>query len=340
MDTKDQYLKIFLDGTIHLSKKDYSFFYNLSNMMKQKSSVTTNQSKLYDKLVHKYKRQLQKNGFDADKITNLEWKVILISTSDQYLNSYVTIKDDQIEIKAPFKQEFIRNITKQAINDIENPNIQYINTYQWNKLSRVYVSNFSTVALKIAVTYCSKHFENVILCDRTKEILEFVGFYKNAKIWDPTYTKIGDNYYVVACNHILYSKIQDYNFSTDPKFLYYLSSLGIKTDESILKDNDILRCAANYISTVSLDEIDTVINTMKQVGVNKVIFSRDLIYQKNLLEEIKTRLTSSKIDALPYNMTHQVRADSFYFTFNSSILNTSQFSKIIVIKNHRPVYIK
>ena len=59
MQKKEHLLHYMMKGHVHLSKKDYGFFNNLSYIIREKNQVTSNQNKLFDKLILKYQRQLR-----------------------------------------------------------------------------------------------------------------------------------------------------------------------------------------------------------------------------------------------------------------------------------------
>lgn len=115
-------LKYFMGGYIHLSKKDYNFFSNLKNIITDKKVITSNQSKLFTKLLLKYKRQLNKEGHDVDELSKLEWKVFVIDSEPEFLRANLSIVNDKIVIRSPFNSKFI--------TAIKNINLQ---PYVWSK---------------------------------------------------------------------------------------------------------------------------------------------------------------------------------------------------------------
>ena len=62
LTSKEMLTHYLLKGYVHLSKKDYGFFNNISYITNGKKSITSNQDKLFNKLILKYQRQLKKLG--------------------------------------------------------------------------------------------------------------------------------------------------------------------------------------------------------------------------------------------------------------------------------------
>jgi len=341
MSSKDQFLKIFVGGTIHVSKKDYSFFYNLSNIVKQKGSITTNQSKLFDKLVVKYQRQLRKNGYDIQTILDSEWETVVTQTEQEYLDAQINFTDGFIIVKTPYKSEFIKFFRKYVVDDLIDSQKQYINPFSWDKTEKVYKAKFSTIAMKVATSYTKKHFENVLICDELKNVLDLVDAYSDVKIWNPTYVKVNGNYYVAATNEVLQGLLDSSEFSDDPKFLYKLSKLGIKVEEDIVKDDATLRLASEYINVQSLDMIDQVIPDLKKIGIKNILFSRDLYYQKPISTMIKIKAESIGLEVHVSENNEKNIADEFvYMTLKSSPIKESSASKIMILKNNNPITVK
>jgi len=71
MQKREHLLHYMMKGHVHLSKKDYGFFNNLTYIIKDKNQVTSNQNKLFDKLILKYQRQLRKLGHNIEKLNQL-----------------------------------------------------------------------------------------------------------------------------------------------------------------------------------------------------------------------------------------------------------------------------
>lgn len=340
MNSKDKVIRLFLDGTIHLSKKDYSFFYNLSKIIKQRGLITTNQSELFDKLVNKYRKQLQKNQKNPDDIIGLSWDCRVVPTLQEYLHSNISVKDNFIEIRSPFKQDFIKQITRYMLPDIENPVLEYVNPFSWDKTDRAYKAEYNTTAFKIAITYSNRYFDKTTYCDVAQSLLRQTEELKSVGVWDPTYKKVGDCYYIAACNEILSNHIQNIQLDTEPATLFTLSKLGIKIDENIVKDDYTLRVASKYIVFENIDNINELIGATKLLNVKYVVFGRDLSYQKQIGLELKNLLQNNEIMVLPEGNVKEITDDYFYMTLNSSNTRHNNATKIIVLKNNRPVNVK
>jgi hypothetical protein len=326
MNSKESLLKIFTNGQIHLSKKDYGFFSNIQVFVKDKKPITTNQTRLFDKLIEKYQRQLTKNGYDIKKLLDLPWHIDVVETSTEYTTPKIFITNQKIIIKCPFNTNFISEIRKDPLS-----------LFVWDKNDRNYVSEFSTYAFKKAVTLVTKHYENVQFCEESERLLGIVNSYEECKYWDPILVQINKKYYVLSCNSHVYELVKDLDLSNDPKTLFTLSKYGVKIHPKIIENDKFLSFAANYKSDIDLDKFELLCNWLKVLQVN-VKFSREVLYNKQISKELKTMLTTYDI---PYfGHTDDVDLPCVILQTNTFVPNYDNADKIVTLKNSRPIIVK
>lgn len=330
MHSKDEVLVFLLRGHVHLSKKDYGFFHNLQLVAKNNKPITSNQAKLFDKLLIKYQRQIRKNNLDSDQLLSLPWNINVIESLPEYLDPKVYLDNDLICIKSPFSTKFINKLRQENLN-----------TFIWDKANKIYKSPYNTYSLKQAIELVKLCYDKVNICDRVTNLLEETRGYEN-KIWAPTLLKVRDNFYVSSINSSLYDAIQNIPLNDEPKTLFMLSRFGIKIDPSILK-NKTLQFASNYRATVNIEDLPEMVNWLLELGIEHVILSRDLVYNKQLSLEVRNLLE----DKISYGTAREINTNKIGTTVNLGLSSNNSLrekdvslAKIITISNTRPVIVK
>jgi hypothetical protein len=138
MLVKEELIKYFVNGHIHVSNKDYQFFLNLQKFAGQ-NKITTNQAKLFDKLIIKYQRQLKKEKLDIEFLINLKWKTILVASDSNYIVPKLFIDGDTLNIRTPFNRKFQHMMS--GCREV----------FLWNKEVKLYTGTLTTRSLKLAV---------------------------------------------------------------------------------------------------------------------------------------------------------------------------------------------
>jgi hypothetical protein len=328
-ETKDQLTNYMVAGYVHLSKKDYGFFNNIKQTIVDKP-VTSNQDKLFNKLLAKYQRQLTKLNHDVTLLNQLPWRVPVVETKQEYLYAQVSINDGIITIKSPFNNKFIQKFRKLSLND-----------FVWDKTKRVYEAPFTTYQLKIAIETVNECYESIVYCDKVKEILDTVNQYITVKYWEPTLVKINNNLYVVSLNSSLYEAIKDIDLNDDPQTFYKLSQYGIKIDDSLITD-DYKKFAAEYVTEIDSEYLENIAIWLKNLKVEHVFTARDLLYSKELNNDVKLLLLDNGITCSPAKdkMLQNSVLLKTHKGWNSFNNISDHYGKIIYLKNSRPVKIR
>lgn len=331
MKNKEQLLYFFLQGKISLSQYDYKFMANLQTMIQNQNRVTSNQADLFDKLISKYKKQLTKSGYDKEELKALPWKTLVVESTPEYTGASVRLVEDDIVVRVPFNKNFINQFRQ-----IEN------NNFSWDGTNKVYRAKFSTLSLKVAYNALPKHFQHVKYCNVLSDILDKTKEYNNL-LWNPTVVKFNDRMLLMACNEVLGSLITDKDLVITPRNLFNLSRMGIKIDEGIYADDEKLKFAANDYYETDIDDYETTISWMRNIGCDNVILGRG-IRSASWKEEVSA--TIEKYGMKVYGpMGYGSTIDSGTTMLLQHVSTTdrimlSPISKTIVIKDSRPIEVK
>ena len=143
--TKEQ-LIYFLYNHISLGTYDKKFINNLVTMyVATMKPVTTNQSDLLDKITLRYERQLRKEQLDANEMVKLPWNINPVDSLPKFTDAHIQINDDVIEVRSPFKSEFIKQFKE-------------LPTTKWDRETKTWYVNASEQTLKKTIELISKIF--------------------------------------------------------------------------------------------------------------------------------------------------------------------------------------
>lgn len=334
---KEHLLNYMLRGHVHLSKKDYSFFNNLVFLVKDKKYVTTNQDKLFDKLIRKYQRQLNKLGYNLEDLEKLTWSAEVISSLEEYLVPKISLtENDSICLRAPYKTAFLSEFRSQKDN-----------TYIWDRIHKLYRSPFYTHALRAAIELSSKHFDKVQYCDRISQLLQTV---QTTTSTEPTLVLADGVYSIENMNAPLAEAVKDIALNGDYKTVFQLSTYGVAIDEKIINNDPIMRLASKYHSSMDLDTMFDHPEYFTALGVTDVYFplkqraNNNTAIDKEILNffkqnQIKVHL---QLDSVPDTVVYIKRSihSMNYFSEKLDRAMYQKIAKIIQILNSRPIDIK
>lgn len=330
MQKREHLLHYMMKGHVHLSKKDYGFFNNLTYIIKDKNQVTSNQNKLFDKLILKYQRQLRKLGHNIEKLNQLVWDVPIIDSSIEYLVPKLYLENDELCLRTPFNTNFVRTFREYKDN-----------TFVWHKDRRVYRSKFYTHALRLVYDSCQHFFKQLDISDDIKTVLGDL-------IDQKDYTKAPilsvneGKYYINNTNKNLAEAIKDIELNDDPLTLYRLTRHGISIDYTITKDDPLKTFASQYITRIDIDEFLNSDYLIKLDIKNVFLPNRHINVVDNAIKDYLTKhginiLTST--DTMPDNLVIIKRIMGTERT-NMFDIEPRKIGKLIHIVNSRPLEIK
>jgi hypothetical protein len=211
-----------------------------------------------------------------------------------------------------------------------------LNPFTWDVKNKYYSAEYSTYNLKIAITYVAEYYKEYVLCDYLQELVDNVSQYQG-KYWNPTLVKIHNRFYVICTNESLFDSISDIELNDEPGTLYKLSSYGIAIDESVTNDNELLSFSGSYKVTYDLQDLDKIVEMLSVLKVENVFTPRDLVYTRDISNEIKTKLLAKGITC---KTTKSETDEGVLLVTTSHFCMMKSPSKIIHIKNSRPIHIK
>lgn len=318
-----------LTGQIHLSKKDYGFFSNLKYLVKDTGQITTNQSNLFDKLLVKYQRQLNKQGYDTEHLCKLPWQVSIVESKKEYLEARLFFAEGKICFKLPFNNQFIK-----FFRNLDN------NTFEWNKSHKRYESDFSTYSLKLALHSLQKFYKEIVFDDTVKKLFIELEKYKNIKVWQPTLVKSNGNFYIAGITESLSANLKDVSLSDDPKLLFLLSRYGIKIDDEIVQEDKFKKFASSFYVTMDLDDLPKMMLYLKLLDITQITLTSEMIYSKEISKEVKEKINEYGLECHPFAKNSGDSVLLQYARNGYSIKKNKNIVKCITLTNSRPIHVR
>lgn len=324
-------LLYFMKGHIQLSRYDEKFIDTITTL----TTVTTNQVILFHRLVHKYRRQFAKYELFVDKLVDLPWSVNVIESSPQFTEGHVSISDDIIYFRCPFNRNFIDEFRKVELN-----------SYTWNKTKRYYESPYNVHSLKILISTAKKFFPTVNLCAVTQSLLNEVDNYKDIKYWQPALVKRKDYFFIVATNSTLDEALGDLKLSTDAHTLLTLSKHGVMIDESFYQQDEKLKFASEYNTTVDQNDIHKLVDWLKEINCDMVFLSgvnSINVSKRKLIEQFdKHEVQYCDIFNTVPNTSKKYKCPIFvkFRKHSEGTFDHLRVSKVVTVVNSTPIEIK
>lgn len=328
-------LLYFIKGNISLSRYDDRFIDNLMGL----KEVTTNQAQLFDRILHKYRRQLAKSNILIENVENLPWGVKLIESTPEFTAGYLFIENDTIKFRCPFNRNFINKFRGVEMNN-----------FVWNKTEKYYETAYSIHQLKILLGVAQAFFPNLAMCDTTTRLLEPLLEYAHIKHWTPTLVRANGNLMISATNEYLNDAIADIELNTTPATLALLSTCGITVDESVTEvyNDPKLKFSAEFNPVVERRDIKNIIPWLKELGCDLVLMYGNPahLYEDSILALLKqNNIQYQDVQLLRARSREEIiRNDNFCVSFRNrnseSGMHYGIVSKSIRIVNSEPITIK
>ena len=333
----------FLLSNISLGTYDKRFLSNLeSNNLNNRKPLTTNQVSLLDKIIDRYKRQIEKLEISSHELLNLPWITTPIESSPQFTEAHLLLVEDTLVLRSPYKKDFVTEFRKLDINPL------------WHATDKFWTITASTHNLKAVRDSLEKHYKKVNYCDTINRMIDSVKEYENYKYWDPTLVYRNGNYYIYGINDSLNEATKHIDINTmDLRSLSFLKDYGISVDDSVIEqfqklhEKDSIEFSIN--DTVSIEYTDSrLIKNILKLGVDYVqLLERQST--SHYFENIKKLLLDNNIKTDSYNFLLGVDFLKKYsfpivIMYGSNIGSdawfTKLFKKVVYLKNSEPINLK
>lgn len=290
--TKEQ-LIYFMVQHLSLGTYDNKF---LMNINEHKRPLTSNQANLLDKIITRYSKQLSKLELVSDEMLSLPWTTQPIPSMPEYTQAHIKVEGDTIEIRSPYKKDYIDALKKCDIPIV------------WNREERLWRTTFCELTLKYIIQYSEVHYNDVNYCDTIKGIIDNFSQYEYCKYWNPTLVYSNDTYYIACINEYLYNSVSDllteeitfatiarlvcYGIDIDPSVDEHLFRLQSQEEETVKQ----IEFAKDRYPILDMMDLDTVIKQIQVVNSDIVILSPAVSNKMSIKNKLKDKLVENSID--------------------------------------------
>ena len=336
--TKEQVI-FFMMSNISLGTYDKRFIFNLGNSTEK---LTTNQSMLLDKIISRYHKQFAKKGLNSIELLSLPWTKEPIPSSPQYTEVFISIENNEIKLRSPFKKDFISEIKKSDM----------LRELKWNHADKFWFSPITHRILKNLISLVTSHYsEPINYCPIVSDILKTASEYNDIKYWNPTLVSINNNLYVVACNESLYSAIEEIELNTEIHTLVKLSHLGIVIDEELVNQlqvnkeiniTQLLEISPNF----EISDTEKLMSYLREIKADLIIVSEWYGINRalclNLIKDLKSNNFNVKMTDTKRKMLNRSELQNYSMPVcvefgNWHIGNFVHIAKTIALVNSNPI---
>ena len=314
LSTKEHLIFFMQSGMMNLSTLDLSFIQNLHHIIIKQNGITTNQVKLFEKIIKKYNRQFKKQKFKIELLENLPWTTTIIESDPIYTDAYISIENNKIYFKSPYNKGFFFELKKLIINP-----------FTFDKINKRYEADFSTSALRIIFELANKHFEKVHYCPMSSDLIISNNKYNDVKIWNPTLVSVNNYCFIASCNQHLYNAIKDIDLKIDMKTISLLTEYGIKCSDDLLIHENI-KFANELIVEVNLKDIDRYIEYLRLLDCDAILISRTTT--SKISQMVVDKLTNANIEV--------VRIEGLFSTY-TNLARISKYKYPVLLTLHSTV---
>lgn len=331
IQTKEHLVYFMQCGMLRLSRYDLHFVQNMHLLLVNNSTVTTNQVALFEKIISKYMKQLNKHGITDTKLNQLNWETIITPSDKKFTEAYISIDGEKIIFKSPFNKKFLQKF-----------NTNDFNPFKWIKDCKHYESLYSAEALKFLIKATKDFYPIINYCPVTQKLINNVKQF-DALYWEPTLINVNGRYIIAAINNAIFDAINNIELSNTPECLFLLSTLGIKIDEKIINNDPLLKFASEYFAEIDYTDLDDFIFYLKTIKCDSV-FTVGLVllphYKKNLFDKLKESniYVDDKVNMLlDQRLKGKINPVVIYMATQNVSKIPSKFKKIIKMTNGSPV---
>lgn len=337
--TKEQ-LIFYLISNVNLGTYDKRFLVNLESMyLVSHRPLTTNQSDLLDKIIHRYSRQLAKLEINAFDMVNLPWNIPPVKSLPQFTETHLLLVDDELILRSPYKSAFVKDFKKLDIQA------------KWEHDGKFWRIPANTFTLHIVKSCIEKHYSTVNYCDSISSMLNAVVDLEKSPDWSPTYKYVNGNFFISAITEPLLNATESIEYKLDLITLSRLVAHGITIDSSVKEifkekysDTEI-EFASEFTTKVDLED-PALSKLLVSLNPDIVIFSEYISASRVYLSTVKNLVKGAGIPVSNITYANPIDISDYdYVILVESGISIKQqvlpyVSKAVQIVNSKPIPIK
>lgn len=333
-----EHLLYFMRKNLRLSRYDLRFVTNLETIISDDNRITTNQVALLHKIIPTYTKQFVALDINPDDLVLLPWKTNVVESNTEYVDTFITVVNDEIHCKTPYNKNFIQAISKSELS-----------TFRWSLENKVYVGSLGASNMRFIIELTARHFNNIHHCPITATLLAGIDEYRSATHWDPCLMSVNGMLLVSSINSSLYDAISHIKLNTESNTLAELATYGIMIDDSVIDlcKSPNAKFAAMFSPIVEVDDLSDIVLALIELKCDCVYLSggHSLHPSKVTLRQklIRANIWCETVGDIA--MLSDARTFKFPVVIRFRRVSDSQYephavSKVIQIVDSRPITIR
>lgn len=255
---------------LRLSSSDVQLVHGLiSHYIKSNKTLTTNQTLLVDKLVTRYSKQLKKCGMTPECYSNLTWTNEPLPTDAKSTTAIISICNDIINVKTPYKKPYITEIKKS------------IHGGKWHHETKTWTLPLTPHNLKTIVELTNEHYTNISLDESITKLLNEMNQHSASSIiWNPTLVLTRSGLVLISgINEPLYEATTHLPLNTDCSTLSDFVAYGVDVTQigACIKTRLLRDLVTKYTSIIEVSDFASVIDYFNELGIQCIIGPRSYI---------------------------------------------------------------
>lgn len=342
--TKEQFID-YMVKYISLGTYDRRFLDSLVSMnLVSNKPVTSNQAELLNTITKRYHRQLAKQELDSKEMIELKWTLAPIASLPQFTQAFISIEDDVITLRSPYKKEFVSSLRSLDLMD-------------WNKEERTWTAPATESILRDVINLTENNYPDVNYCPIVANIIDELAEYETIKYWNPTLTRINGNLYIVACNANLMKALENVPIDLSFSCLAKLTQMGIDVSQDLIAeiydsmedgDRAIKEITFALDPTPFIDEFNysVIIDRLKMIQADMVVLVGWYVTNKSHVMELGNLLKANGIPHVMIKRSEDMTIDPRDYNMpvklelGISTVSSKHMAKNIRLVNSNPVEYK
>lgn len=321
MHTFQSLLMYFVDGEIDCGKRDYNFFHNIYQRLRNDQPITTAQTILFRRILGKFQYSFKAINLDVDP-SKVYWDkgAKIVETSSEFTNPRFFFDQDKLYLKTAYNRHFI-----EKMDNLED------NPFVFDKSIKTYSTNIKNISYAIRMIYpiLNEYWKNLTIDPAIEKLMLEHHFYDLDKyIRKPTFKKINGNFYIIAANKPLMDVLASHTFEPTLPFLGMLTKMGVNIDPDVVENDIVKKMLTDFSYEIKFDitasgEVDLDKNKSKIEELEKVISTMIEFGVVNFYSEITTwdinqkNITKCLKDVIQNNNGLLHHNDKYFYLYRS-----------------------
>ena len=221
--------------------------------------LSPGQNELYEKIVHKYRKQLRKRKLNYKEVIALPWKNDIVSIEVLNRKTYFRLTDNNMELYFNFNKKQIEEVRSIVHDDVGN----HLNIgrptnfgngqkydFNWNNASKTWSGPYNTYLF--AQLYKFAVSANVKIESSVTDLVDEMSRWGTKEHWTPSMHIVNDRVYINMIAETMLDKLADIDMAdTSVRNIEEIAKLGIAPPDEYASIVEYLSSAASVTHLIS-----------------------------------------------------------------------------------------